>query len=128
MNFSFIFMLSFISFAVFIYTCSKILNDSKFFFGIDIPNKGARAIIMFMFIGTFVSVLFFFVSKYIRELSDRTIPKHGQKGIRGLRGEEGKASDDCDPIKCKEIFVIKKYLIIYHKFIVIFLKKKKVQK
>lgn len=110
MTFSFVFILCLISLFVFGYTCFNIFNDPNYFFGINIPNKGARSIILFMFIGTFISVLFFFVSNYIRELSDRTRPKHGNKGTMGQRGEEGKKSDDCDPVKCKRTICNKKIL------------------
>ena len=109
-NFRFIFILTIVSLSVFIYTCYKILTDENYFFKINIPDYNNRKILLLFFVATFISALIYFISKYVRELSDKRIPQRGSKGIRGKRGDEGKTKDDCDPIKCKREICNKKIL------------------
>ena len=100
-GFMFKFMTTLISILIFMYTCYNIVTDENYFFKINIPDPNARKIVLLLFIGTFVSIIVFFIAKHIRKLSDEGIPHRGPKGIRGKRGEEGRTADDCDPIKCK---------------------------
>jgi len=109
-GFMFKFMTTIISLVVFLYTCYKIVTDETFFFNINLPDPNTRKIVLLLFIGTFVSLLVFFITKYIRQLSDEGIPHRGPKGVRGKRGDEGNLADDCDPIKCKSQICNKKIL------------------
>ena len=109
-NFRFIFLITSISASVLVYTCFKILTDENYFFNINIPNYNTRKILLFFFLGTFFSILFFFISKYIRELSNNKLPPHGEKGIRGKRGIEGNRSSDCDKVKCKQVVCNKRIM------------------
>tara|TARA_B110000238_G_C16131129_1_gene441476 strand:+ start:1179 stop:2945 length:1767 start_codon:yes stop_codon:yes gene_type:complete len=109
-NFSFLFLITTISAVVFIYTCYKILTDENYFFNITIPEKNTRKILLLFFIGSFFSILFFFITKYIRELSNQKTPPQGMTGIMGKRGEEGNKSDKCDTIKCKRVVCNKRIL------------------
>ena len=109
-GFMFKFMTTIISLVVFLNTCYKIVTDETFFFNINLPDPNTRKIVLLLFIGTFVSLLVFFITKYIRQLSDEGIPHRGPKGVRGKRGDEGNLADDCDPIKCKSQICNKKIL------------------
>jgi hypothetical protein len=100
-GFMFKFMVTLISILVFLYTCYNIVVDPNYFFKINIPDPPTRKIVLLLFVGTYMSAIMFFITKYIRKLSDEGIPHRGPKGIRGKRGGEGRTADDCDPIKCK---------------------------
>ena len=69
-GFMFKFMTTIISVVVFLYACYKIVTDETFFFNINLPDPNTRKIVLLLFIGTFVSLIVFFITKYIRQLSD----------------------------------------------------------
>ena len=90
-----------ITFSIFIYNCYKINTESEFFFGISAENKIIRTTLLLFFITSFATYVCIISAQYFRSQSDKKVPIHGKKGIRGKRGNNGKQSDVCDEESCR---------------------------
>ena len=95
----FIVILSVTMIVIFINTCYNILYINDYINFTFLDNN--KASFLLLFVGTYISCVMFFITKYIRNLYYNIAPTIGNIGERGFRGMTGN-SGKCDPVKCQE--------------------------
>ena len=96
----FIVIVGITTFIIFINTCYNILYIEEYINFSFLDNN--KLLFLFLFVGTYISCLMFFIIKYIRDSYYNISPRVGNIGDRGFRGGRGSKSGKCDPVKCHE--------------------------
>ena len=101
--------LTMISIAVFVYTCTQIILNPNYVFGMNFESKNLRVSVLLIFIASFVTLYGFTLShRYYKHALVKTAPI-GDKGNRGDRGTIGD-NKICKPLECQKDICYKRMM------------------